>query len=459
MKSRENFRMQIHQKFISKIDEYGRVKVRLIRDRGKYHLLFNSDGEVNEKLPKTIIKALGTPAEDIIITKEEEITRREKKIDELKDSRETASVNQREQIDANIEEQQSEISRLEAENEIIEERMSLRDRVKLIFKKYGFTVFAVVSAVGLVIGVIVSNLQKGLTSLGKGVGGALKNIGKKIGEILPGMIGAIASFVFKTAGEAVGFLAKHAWLLILAAVTIMIEKFKKALRNSSNSKRNKMKFITVKSKQTTASVDLVPPLVLGDKQRISLVDIRIPEQYFEFTDDQAIGTDVRYGNKIKIIKLSEHLGKYNARRLKQVLNGDSLKAELGLEIKITDKAAYLTTQSKEIIVSSELTKNFNIPRELKPYSAVKISGDEKYFVYCDLVEENNSLLSGENNSARVMPSKLLAVVPKGESGVYPELLIPAEKRVINNITLRIENEKFEVPDFNDEEIIYVLKIS
>ena len=39
-----------------------------------------------------------------------------------------------------------------------------------------------------------------------------------------------------------------------------------------------MKFITVKSKQTTVSVDLVPPLVLGDKQRVSLVDIRIPEQ-------------------------------------------------------------------------------------------------------------------------------------------------------------------------------------
>ena len=213
--------------FTATLDEYDRVEVRLKRDRGKYHLLFNSDGEVNEKLPKKIIKALGTPAEDIIRTKEEEISRRENKIKELQASRETASENQREQIDANIEEQQNEISRLEAENEIIVERMSLRDRVKLIFKKYGFTVFAVVSAVGLVIGVIVSNLQKGLTSLGKGVGGALKNIGKKIGEILPGMIGAIASFVFKTAGEAVGFLAKHAWLLILAAVTIMIEKLKK----------------------------------------------------------------------------------------------------------------------------------------------------------------------------------------------------------------------------------------
>ena len=76
------------------------------------------------------------------------------------------------------------------------------------------------------------------------------------------------------------------------------------------------------------------------------------------------------------------------------------------------------------------------------------------------MEENNSLLSGEKlRVARIMPSQLLAVVPKGESGVYPELLIPADKRVINNITLRIENEKFEVPDFNDKEIIYVLKIS
>ena len=216
-----------------------------------------------------------------------------------------------------------------------------------------------------------------------------------------------------------------------------------------------MKFITVKSKQTTVSVDLVPPLVLGDKQRISLVDIRIPEQYFEFTKDQAIGTDGRYDNQLKIIHFSKHYGKYNARRLKQVLNGDPLKAELGLEISITDKAAYLTTQSNEVIVSPELIKNFDIPRELKPYSAVKISGDEKYFVYCDLVEENNSLLSVE----RIMPSKLLAVAPKSESGVYPELLIPTDKRVINNITLSIENEKFEVPDFNDEPIIYVLKIS
>ena len=214
-------------KFTATLDDIGRVFEKIIRSNAKPATLFNKDGEVNEKLPETIIKALGTPAEDIVEKNLEEMTRRENKIDELNDSLETASVNQREQIVANIEEQQNEISRLEAENERIEERMSLRDRVKTIFKKYGFTVFAVVSTVGFVIGVIVSNLQKGLTSLGKGVGGALKNIGKKIGEILPGMIGAIAGFIFKTAGKAVGFLAKNAWLLILAAVMFMIEKLKK----------------------------------------------------------------------------------------------------------------------------------------------------------------------------------------------------------------------------------------
>ena len=201
-----------------------------------------------------------------------------------------------------------------------------------------------------------------------------------------------------------------------------------ALRPEQSSKVIKLKFITVKSKQTTASVDLVPPLVLGDKQRVSLVDIRIPKHN-------------------------------NARRLRQVIEYKSQGEVIDFEISITDKAAYLAAQEKEVLFSEELAKKFNIPRELKPFSVVKISGDEKYFVYCDLVENNNSLLSGENNAARIMPSKLLAVAPKSESGVYPELLIPADKRVINNITLRIENEKFEVPNFNDEEIIYVLKIS
>ena len=44
------------------------------------------------------------------------------------------------------------------------------------------------------------------------------------------MIGATASFLFKTAGEVIGFLGKHAWLLIVAVVIFIVEQFKNKRR-------------------------------------------------------------------------------------------------------------------------------------------------------------------------------------------------------------------------------------
>ena len=46
--------------------------------------------------------------------------------------------------------------------------MFLRDRIREIFKKHGFTAVTVITAVSVVIGAIVSNLKKRLTTLGKG---------------------------------------------------------------------------------------------------------------------------------------------------------------------------------------------------------------------------------------------------------------------------------------------------
>ena len=212
--------------FTADIDEYDRVVVRMKRRGGKSYPLFRSDGEPNEKLPKTIRESLGPSAERVIETNEREITRRREKVRDLESSRKEAGLSGRDNIDRDIEQQREEIDNLERENEGIEERLSLRDRVKAIFKKYGFTAFAVLSAVGAVIGVIVSNLKSGLSKLGKGLGNGLKAIGKKLGEILPGMIGAIASFIFRTAGEAIGFLAKNAWLLIVAVVVYFVEQVK-----------------------------------------------------------------------------------------------------------------------------------------------------------------------------------------------------------------------------------------
>ena len=218
----------VNSLFTATIDKFNRVVVKLNRAGGKYHPLFSSDGEVSKKLPKSITDNLGESAEKIVETNVEEIARRSKKISELQDQLEkTSDEHMRDNLNQTIAEEQDMIAQLKIANEKIEQRMTLRDRVKAIFKKYGFTVFAVASAVGVIIGVIVANLKNGLTSLGKGVGNGLKTIGKKLGEILPGLVGAIASFVFRTAGEVVGFLAKNAWLLIVGVVIYLVEQFKK----------------------------------------------------------------------------------------------------------------------------------------------------------------------------------------------------------------------------------------
>ena len=88
----------------------------------------------------------------------------------------------------------------------------------------------VVTAVGITIGVIAKILAdgasaaaNGIKTVGKKVGDGLKELGKKIDSILPGLVGAIASFVFRAAGQAISFLSKKAWLLILAVAAFMIQ--------------------------------------------------------------------------------------------------------------------------------------------------------------------------------------------------------------------------------------------
>ena len=108
---------------------------------------------------------------------------------------------------------------------------TLRERLKGLFKKYGFSIATVVTAVGITIGVVAKILAdgasaaaNGIKTVGKKVGDGLKDLGKRIGTILPGLVGAIASFVFRAAGQAISFLAKNAWLIILAVAAFKIQK-------------------------------------------------------------------------------------------------------------------------------------------------------------------------------------------------------------------------------------------
>ena len=127
----------------------------------------------------------------------------------------------------------SEVDKKAAEKRIqarLEGTLPLRERVREIFKKYGVTVTAIFLAAGITIGAVVGAITNALKSMGNQLANGLKTVGAKAASALPGLIGAIVSFLFKTAGQAIGYLAEHTWLLILAAVVFIFEKYIKKRR-------------------------------------------------------------------------------------------------------------------------------------------------------------------------------------------------------------------------------------
>ena len=99
--------------------------------------------------------------EQSVRERDELIARLKEHIRRQNDERETAGENQRRAIDEQNARDRSAIQNMEQQNEDLRGRMSLKDRIKEIFKNHGFTVFAVLSAVGVVIEVIASDLKNG----------------------------------------------------------------------------------------------------------------------------------------------------------------------------------------------------------------------------------------------------------------------------------------------------------
>ena len=228
------------REFFARINDEGQVTVSLTKrkDNVQYPIidkddepLFDDKYRVLHKgkrvpLPPGLRNALGKSVFEEIADNNEANERDEIELREINEQIPNTVGEERERLVERVRRVQERIDERNRENAAIEDGLSLKQRIKAIFKKYGFTVIAVSTAIATVIGVIVSNLKVGLAKVAKGVGNGLKELGEKLGEILPGMIGAIASFIFRTAGEVIGFLAKNAWLLIVGFVLFAIEQFK-----------------------------------------------------------------------------------------------------------------------------------------------------------------------------------------------------------------------------------------
>ena len=109
---------------------------------------------------------------------------------------ENASSSDREAAKKQVEQDERALERINEDIAGEAEKLPLRERVKRIFEKYGWTLQAVVLAAGLTISAVVLATLNGLKAATKAVGNGLKALAKKAAAALPGLIGLIVSFIF-----------------------------------------------------------------------------------------------------------------------------------------------------------------------------------------------------------------------------------------------------------------------
>jgi len=143
---------------------------------------------------------------------------------------ENASDSEKEAARAKEAERNEELARLRTQIEARERTRPLGERIKEYFKENGATLATILVAAGIAIGAVIGTVTNALKATRKALGKGLKDIGSKLGSMLPGLIGSIVSFLFKAAGQAIGFLAEHNWLIILAVVAFLLEKYLKKRR-------------------------------------------------------------------------------------------------------------------------------------------------------------------------------------------------------------------------------------
>ena len=148
-------------KIFVKMGEKGVVSARLKGDKNIIYpilkdgeVLFTKDGKIISDygrvfkykgkdviVPKTIRNALGKTIIEVMDEKRIANERAEERIKELRESKDNAFPEDRERIDAEIEREQEGINDRNQDIEREQERLTLRQRIKEIFKKYSFTAF------------------------------------------------------------------------------------------------------------------------------------------------------------------------------------------------------------------------------------------------------------------------------------------------------------------------------
>ena len=168
------------------------------------------------------------------------------KIAELKEER----AARLELLSQNRKELASQFSRIrQTVEKILDEDMSLREKLKLILREHGLTITAVLTSLGLIISTLITSLTGGAAGgsstppknpnkLKEWVKNKLKALARLIGRLagkaaaaLPGIIGSIIAGILNFLKKVATAAAGHVWLFLLSIATLigykLVDSFQK----------------------------------------------------------------------------------------------------------------------------------------------------------------------------------------------------------------------------------------
>ena len=144
---------------------------------------------------------------------------------------------------------------------MLNQDMTLGERIQTLFREQGITITSFITALGLAIGMIINSILSAAKSIvppaptpkatspaptpkpEPGIKGWIKEQLRNIANLLlrladkmlialPGIIGSVVSFVLKAASTAVGFISEHLWILIVVLVGLLYNYLSSSLSSS-----------------------------------------------------------------------------------------------------------------------------------------------------------------------------------------------------------------------------------
>ena len=152
---------------------------------------------------------------------------------------------------ANKEELRGQINRIkETINKVLKEDTTLRERLKTLFKEQGITIVSILTAIGMIIGVIVQAVilttgggttppkppSKGVKDWVKkqlhNLARLLANLAGKAAAALPGVIGSIVSWLLSATGKVVNWFGNNLWALVVLVAGLLYAAAKEWINKS-----------------------------------------------------------------------------------------------------------------------------------------------------------------------------------------------------------------------------------